>query len=211
MAPGLRPTRPQSRLGQSGAGQSGTGQSSASQSRASQSRAGRVARREREVVAGRGRDRVPPAVNWPAGTGTSALFRLDLRGLDPARGDTVIGAFAPARLLRVRLLTLEARVVVHEDDRGGTGPGPSGSRPGPAGPPGSLPSPAGAPPSRRAAGSSQTVTRRASRPVPQGRADPPHRLGSMRGAGPERLARAVGLVEQGADTLERIRRAQYRG
>ena len=30
-------------------------------------------------------------------------------------------------------------------------------------------------------------------------------------AGSERLARAVWLVEQGADTLERTRRAQYRG
>ena len=65
-------------------------------------------------------------------------------------------------------------------------------------------------PSRRTAGSSQTGTRLAGRTVPQGRADPPRRLGSM-SAGSERLARAVWLVDQGADTLERTRRAQYRG
>ena len=33
----------------------------------------------------------------------------------------VIGAFVLARLLGLRLLTLEARVVVHEDDGGGSG------------------------------------------------------------------------------------------
>jgi hypothetical protein len=131
------------------------------------------------VVAGRGRDRVPPAVIWPERARRS--FRLDLRGLDPARGDMVIGAFVLARLLRIRLLTLEARVIVHEDDRDGTGPGPLVLAP--------------VPPDR---------------PAPPGRPDPSRRLGSM-SAGSERLARAVWLVEQGADTLERTRRAQYRG
>lgn len=170
-------------------------------------RAGRVARREREAVAGRGRDRVPPAVNWPERARRS--FRLDLPGLDPARGDLVIGAFVLARLLRIRLLTLEARVLVHEDDRGGAGPEPlvlapdppDRLAPYPARPVRPIPPGRGVLPDRDAT---------AGRPVPQGRADPPHRLGSMRG-GSERLARAVGLVEQGADTLERIRRAQYRG
>jgi hypothetical protein len=131
------------------------------------------------VVAGRGRDRVPPAVIWPERARRS--FRLDLRGLDPARGDMVIGAFVLARLLRIRLLTLEARVIVHEDDRDGTGPGPLVLAP--------------VPPDR---------------PAPPGRPDPSRRLGSM-SAGSERLARAVWLMEQGADTLERTRRAQYRG
>lgn len=123
-------------------------------------------------MAGRGRDPVPVAVNWPERARRS--YRLGLRGLDPARGDLVIGAFVLARLLRIRLLTLEARVVVHEHDRDGTGPGPL-----------------------------------VLAPVPPGRADPSRRPGSM-SAGSERLARAVWLVEQGADTLERTRRAQYR-
>jgi len=123
-------------------------------------------------VAGRGRDPVPVAVNWPERARRS--YRLGLRGLDPARGDLVIGAFVLARLLRIRLLTLEARVVVHEHDRDGTGPGPL-----------------------------------VLAPVPPDRADPSRRPGSM-SAGSERLARAVWLVEQGADTLERTRRAQYR-
>ena len=129
----------QSRLGQSGDGPVQCGPVTA----ASHVRAGRVARREREVVAGRGRDRVPPAVNWPERARRS--FRLDLRGLDPARGDMVIGAFVLARLLRIRLLTLEARVVVHEDDRGGTGPGPLVLAPVPPDRPAPYPSPAGAP------------------------------------------------------------------
>jgi hypothetical protein len=118
-------------------------------------------------------------VIWPERARRS--FRLDLRGLDPARGDMVIGAFVLARLLRIRLLTLEARVIVHEDDRDGTGPGPLVLAP--------------VPPDR---------------PAPPGRPDPSRRLGSM-SAGSERLARAVWLMEQGADTLERTRRAQYRG
>jgi hypothetical protein len=170
-------------------------------------RAGRVARREREVVAGRGRDRVPPAVNWPERARRS--FRLDLRGLDPARGDMVIGAFVLARLLRIRLLTLEARVVVHEDDRGGTGPGPLVLAPVPP----DRPAPYPARPQRPVPLDRRVRPDRdapAGRTVPQGRADPPRRLGSM-SAGSERLARAVWLVEQGADTLERTRRAQYRG
>jgi hypothetical protein len=87
----------------------------------------------------------------------------------------VIGAFVLARLLGIRLLTLEARVIVHEDDRRGTGPGPL-----------------------------------VLAPVPPDRPDPPRRPGSA-SAGSRRLARAVWLVEQGADTLERTRRAQYRG
>lgn len=170
-------------------------------------RAGRVARREREVVAGRGRDRVPPAVNWPERARRS--FRLDLRGLDPARGDMVIGAFVLARLLRIRLLTLEARVVVHEDDRGGTGPRPLVLAPVPPDRPAPYParSERPVPPDRRVLPDRDAP---AGRTVLQGRADPPRRLGSM-SAGSERLARAVRLVEQGADTLERTRRAQYRG
>ena len=87
----------------------------------------------------------------------------------------VIGAFVLARLLGLRLLTLEARVIVHEDDRGGTGPRPL-----------------------------------VLAPVPPDRPGPPRRPGP-RSAGSERLARAVWLVEQGADTLKRTRRAQYRG
>ncbi len=170
-------------------------------------RAGRVARREREVVAGRGRDRVPPAVNWPERARRS--FQLDLRGLDPARGDMVIGAFVLARLLRIRLLTLEARVVVHEDDRGGSGPGPLVLAP--DSPDRAAPYPARpGQPIRPDRGILPDRDAPAVRPVPLGRADSPRRLGSMSG-GSERLARAVGLVEQGADTLERIRRTQYRG
>jgi len=149
------------------------------------------------VAAGRGRDRVPPPVNWPERTRRS--FRLDLRGLDPARGDMVIGAFVLARLLRIRLLTLEARVVVHEDNRGGSGSG-SGSGSGPL-----VLAPV--PPDRRVLPDRDAP---AGRPVPQGRPDPSRRPESM-SAGSERLARAVWLVEQGADTLERTRRAQYRG
>jgi hypothetical protein len=86
----------------------------------------------------------------------------------------VVGAFVLARLLGIRLLTLEARVIVHEHDRGGTGPG-------------------------------QLVLA----PVPPDLPGPTRRPGSA-SAGSERLARAVRLVEQGADTLERTRRAQYR-
>jgi hypothetical protein len=90
-----------------------------------------------------------------------------------------------ARLLGLRLLTLEARLIVHEDDGGGSGaiifsPAPP-DRP-PLDPD---------PPSRRV---------RLERPGQPGRR-----------AGSDRLARAVQLVEEGADTLERTRRAQYRG
>jgi hypothetical protein len=118
---------------------------------------------------------------------------VHLRGLDPARGDLVIGAFVLARLLGIRLLTLEARVVVHEDDRGGSGPGPLVLAPVPA--------------DRRVLPGHDAPS---DRPVPQGRPDASRRPGSI-SPGSERLARALWLVEQGADTLERTRRAQYRG
>lgn len=165
------------------------------------------------MVAGRGRDPVPAAVNWPGRTRRS--FRLDLRGLDPARGDMVIGAFVLARLLRIRLLTLEARVVVHEDDRDGTGPGPLVLAP--VSP--DRPAPYPIPSERRVRPDRPVLLDRdalAERPDPRGRSglshrpDPSRRPGPM-SAGSERLARAVWLVEQGADTLERTRRAQYRG
>jgi hypothetical protein len=112
-------------------------------------------------------------------------FRLYRRGPDPARGDMVIGAFVLARLLGIRLLTLEARVVVHEDDGGGSGA--ITLSPAPPDRPALDPDP----PSRRV------------------RLERPGRPG--RGAGSDRLARAVQLVEEGADTLERTRRDQYRG
>ena len=157
-------------------------------------------------MAGRGRDRVPPVVNWPE---ARRSFRLDLRGLDPARGDLVIGAFVLARLLRIRLLTLEARVVVHEDDRDGTGPGPLLLAPVPADRPASY----SARPERRVRLDRRVLPGHdapSDRPAPQGRPDASRRPGSI-SPGSERLARAVWLVEQGADTLERTRRAQYRG
>jgi hypothetical protein len=146
------------------------------------------------------------AVNWPERARRS--YRLGLRGLDPARGDLVIGAFVLARLLRIRLLTLEARVVVHEHDRDGTGPGPLVLAPVP---PDRL-APYPAPSERRGRPDRRVLPDRDAPvgcPVPPGRADPSRRPGSM-SAGSERLARAVWLVEQGADTLERTRRAQYR-
>ena len=87
----------------------------------------------------------------------------------------VIGAFVLARLLGIRLLTLEAQVVVHEDDRRVAGPGPLVLAPVPAGQLAGWPA----------------------RSIP---ADP----------GSDPLARAVSLLEEGADTLERTRRAQYR-
>jgi hypothetical protein len=121
----------------------------------------------------------------------------------------VIGAFVLARLLRIRLLTLEARVVVHEDDRGGTGPGPLVLAPVPA----DRPAPYPARPERGVPLDRRVLPDRDAppdRPVPQGRPDPSRRPGSMN-AGSERLARAVWLLEQGADTLERTRRVQYRG
>jgi hypothetical protein len=115
----------------------------------------------------------------------------------------VIGAFVLARLLGIRLLTLEARVIVHEDDDGGTGPGPLVLAPLPPDRPVAYPARL----DRRV-----LPDRKASPdvPVPPGRPGPSRRPGSA-SAGSERLARAVGLVEQGADTLERTRRAQYRG
>jgi hypothetical protein len=116
----------------------------------------------------------------PAGRpdGTPPTIRLRRGRPDPAPGDLVIGAFVLARLLGLRLLTLEAQVVVHGTDHGGAGtgwlvlspetqagPGPSRGRPAQSLAPAASPS-----------------------------------------AGSERLARAVRLVEQGADTLERTRR-----
>jgi hypothetical protein len=121
----------------------------------------------------------------------------------------VIGAFVLARLLGIRLLTLEARVIVHEDDRGGTGPGPLVLAPVP--PDGPAPYPAGS--ERRVRLDRRVLPDRKAppdRPVPPGRPGPSRRPGSA-SVGSERLARAVRLVEQGADTLERTRRAQYRG
>ena len=89
----------------------------------------------------------------------------------------VIDAFVRARLLGLRLLTLEARVVVGPAD------GP-----------------------RRVVGP-PLVYSVADRPVPSPPALAPGRAGSYPVAAPApRLARAVQLVEQGADTLERSRR-----
>lgn len=112
-------------------------------------------------------------------------FRLHRGGPESARGDLVIGAFVLARLLGIRLLTLEAHVVVQAGDRDGSGaivfsPARPGDR---------ALDPAG--PARRA---------RLERPSP-----PPDR------AGADLLARAVQLADEGADTLDRTRRAQYRG
>jgi hypothetical protein len=115
----------------------------------------------------------------------------------------VIGAFVLARLLGIRLLTLEARVIVHEDDRGGTGPGPLVLAPVPPDGPAAYP----ARPERRVLPDRKAPPDRA---VAPGRPAPSRRPGSA-SAGSERLARAVWLVEQGADTLERTRWAQYRG
>ena len=148
-----------------------------------------MARRGLEVVAGRGRDPVPRT--WTGPKRARRSFRVRIPGLDPARGDLVIGAFVLARLLGIRLLTLEARVVVHEDDRGGSGPGPLVLGPVPA--------------DRRVLPGHDAPS---DRPAPEGRPDASRRPGSI-SPGSERLARAVWLVEQGADTLERTRRAQY--
>jgi hypothetical protein len=118
----------------------------------------------------------------------------------------VIGAFVLARLLGVRLLTLEARVIVHEDDR--NGPGPLVLAPVLADRPVSYP----AWPERRARLDRWVLPDRdapAERPDPRGRPELSRRPGSM-SAGSERLAHAVWLVEQGVDTLERTRRAQHR-
>ena len=106
----------------------------------------------------------------------------------------VIGAFVLARLLGLRLLTLEAQVVVHDDGRDAAGSGPlvmtqlAPDRP--------ALSPAR--PERAAA---------ARAPWPPA---PPGWPGLASG-GSDPLARAVQLVEEGADTLERTRRGQYRG
>jgi hypothetical protein len=121
----------------------------------------------------------------------------------------VIGAFVLARLLGIRLLTLEARVIVHEDDGGGIRPGPLVLAPVPPDRPAAYP----ARPELRVRLDRRVLPDRTAppdRPVPPGRPGPSRRPGSA-SAGSERLARAVRLVEQGADTLERTRRAQYRG
>jgi hypothetical protein len=120
----------------------------------------------------------------------------------------VIGAFVLARLLGIRLLTLEARVIVHEDDRGGTGPGRLVLAPVPPDRPEAYP----ARPERRVRLDRRVLPDRKAppeRPVPPGRPGPTGRPGSA-SAGSERLACAVRLVEQGADTLERTRRPRYR-
>ncbi len=105
----------------------------------------------------------------------------------------VIGAFVLARLLGLRLLTLEAQVVVHDGGRHTAGPGPLILT--------------RLPPDRPAVSPARPERR-----VPPGLRDrpaPPGGPGLAGGSGP--LARAVQLVEQGADTLERTRRGQYRG
>ena len=81
----------------------------------------------------------------------------------------VIGAFVLARLLGIRLLTLEARVVVHEDDRGGTGPGPLVLAPVPPDRPAPYPSP----PERRVRPDRRVLPDRdaSAAPDPQGRPD----------------------------------------
>lgn len=111
----------------------------------------------------------------------------------------VIGAFVLARLLGIRLLTLEARVIVRGDDDRGTGSGPLVLAPVPPGRPVTYPA----------------LTERRVRPdrrvLPDRKSPRPSREPGSARAGSERLARAVWLVEQGADTLERTRRAQYRG
>ncbi len=106
----------------------------------------------------------------------------------------VIGAFVLARLLGLRLLTLEAEVVVHDDDRAAAGSGPLVMTQIAPDPPALSPA-------------------RPDRPLRPLRAESPV---SPRGPGLARggsgpLARAVQLVEQSADTLERTRRGQYRG
>jgi hypothetical protein len=124
-------------------------------------------------------------VRSPAGRpdGAPRTFRLQRRRPDPAPGDLVIGAFVLARLLGLRLLTLEAQVVVHGTDRGGAGTDWLVLSP------------------DVKAGPDRSRGRPAHSLIPTGSAS----------AGSERLARAVWLVEQGADTLVRTRRAQYRG
>lgn len=120
----------------------------------------------------------------------------------------VVGAFVLARLLGIRLLTLEARVIVHEHDRGGTGPGQLVLAPVPPDRPEAHP----ARPERRVRPDRRVLPDPKAlpeRPVPPRRPGPTRQPGSA-SARSERLARAVRLVEQGADTLERTRRAQYR-
>jgi hypothetical protein len=96
----------------------------------------------------------------------------------------VIGGFILARLLGIRLLTLEAQVVVHADDHdGGSAIVVSPASFGPA-------------------------TSQPARPTRGVQLEQPAALD--RRAGSDQLARAVQMVEEGAHTLERTRRAQYR-
>ena len=134
----------------------------------------------------------------------------------------VIGAFVLARLLGLRLLTLEAQVVVHDGGRHPAGSGPLIRAQPPPGRP--------APRDRAAPLDRPGLTNRAAlhdrgglrdrgglhdrgglrdRGGPRDRPVPPAGPGLAAGSDP--LARAVQLVEQGADTLERTRRGQYRG
>ena len=115
----------------------------------------------------------------------------------------IIDAFVLARLLGIRLLTLQAQVVVHGGDRdGGYGPLVLAQVPldRPALPP--------ARPARRV-----PPDRPALAPARPGLREPPDRLvrPGFQAAGSGRLALAVRLVEQGADTLERTRRPKHRG
>ena len=130
----------------------------------------------------------------------------------------VIGAFVLARLLGLRLLTLEAQVVVHDGDGdvAGSGPlvmtrlAPDRPAPSPARPQRPVPPTSGAPPG---APGPRDRRLRPERPLPADRYDRPDPSGSpgLASGGSDPLALAVQLVEQGADTLERTRRGQYRG
>lgn len=103
----------------------------------------------------------------------------------------IIGAFVLARLLGLRLLTLEAQVIVHEDARDAAGSG-------------SLVMTQLAPDHPALSPARPERPLRPDRPVPPG-------WPGLASVGSDPLARAVQLVEQGADTLARTRRGQYRG
>ena len=205
-APGWRPTRP-THAWASPARFSHVRISHLRGTRAGASRVGArpvgrpAARRGREVVAGRGRDRLRPSVERPGGVGRSV--QPHRRRAVMGRGGMVIGAFVLARLLGIRLLTLEAQVVVHGGDHDE----------------GSGPLVLAQVPADRSALSSARPARRvppgrpALSPARPGRREPlgGPALPGFRAAGSGRLTLAMRLVEQGADTLERIRRAKYRG